>query len=99
MARIVSEDQLERLRREISAVDEELVRLLGRRLELASEIGRLKAERGLPVLDPGREARVVRRAAELARRQGVDPELVRDVVWRIIAQARGVQDAPESGEP
>ncbi len=33
-------------------------------------------------------ARVVRRAAERARELGVDQELVRDVIWRIIASAR-----------
>ncbi|MFW6089495.1 MAG: sigma-70 family RNA polymerase sigma factor, partial [Gemmatimonadota bacterium] len=41
-----------------------------------------------------REAEVVRRAAAAARERGVDPELVRDVIWRVMAQARGVQDEP-----
>jgi chorismate mutase len=38
------------------------------------------------------EARVVRRAAEIARELGVDEELTRDVIWRIIASARDVQE-------
>ena len=56
------------------------------------EIGQVKSEEGLPVLDPAREAAVVRRAAALAREKGVDEELVRDVIWRIIASAREEQD-------
>lgn len=89
--------ELERLRREISDVDGELIGLLRRRLELAQRIGAVKERTGRPVMDPAREAEVVRRAAEAARERGVDPELVRDVLWRIIAQARGVQDEPGAG--
>ena len=85
-------ERLDGLRGEIRALDEELVRVVGRRRALALEIGALKADLDLPVLDPGQEARVVRRAAELARTHGVDPEMVRDVIWRIIASARDAQE-------
>jgi chorismate mutase/prephenate dehydrogenase len=83
---------LEALRKRILAVDEALVDLIGERKALVREVGRLKAAAGLPVLDPSREAAVVRRAAELARERGVDEELTRDVIWRIIASAREAQE-------
>lgn len=86
------EERLDRLRSEIRRLDEELVGLVGRRRELVLEIGRAKSELGLPVLDPSQEAKVVRRAAELARELGVDEELTRDVIWRIIASARDAQE-------
>ena len=86
-------DRLEALRKRILEVDEALVGLVGERRALVLEIGRLKAEMGLPVLDPSREAAVVRRAAELARERGVDEELTRDVIWRIMASAREEQEA------
>ena len=85
-------DRLEALRNRIRDVDEALVRLVGERRNLVLEVGRLKAELGLPVLDPPQEARVVRRAAELARDTGVDEEVVRDILWRIIASARDAQE-------
>ena len=83
---------LEALRRRILEVDELLVGLVGERRELVLKVGRLKAQMGLPVLDPSREAAVVRRAAELARDKGVDEEMTRDVIWRIIASARAEQE-------
>lgn len=86
-----AQERLRSLRDRIAAADEALVDLLADRLALARAIGEVKRELGLPVLDPAREAEVVRRAAERARDRGVDPELVRDVVWRIMAQARGAQ--------
>jgi len=86
------EERLEALRVRIREVDEALVRLVGERRELVLEIGRVKEALGLPVLDPPQEARVVRRAAELARQAGVDEEAVRDILWRIIASARDAQE-------
>jgi chorismate mutase len=88
----MTEDRLEDLRTQIEALDRDLVTLIGKRRELVVEIGRAKAELGRPVLDPPQEAKVVRRAAEIARELGVDEELTRDVIWRIIAAARDAQE-------
>ena len=85
-------DRLEELRQRILGVDEALVELVGERKALILEIGRIKAELDLPVLDPAREAAVVRRAAALARKKNVDEELIRDVIWRIMASAREEQE-------
>jgi chorismate mutase len=88
----MSRERLEELRQRIEALDAELVRLIGERRDLVIEIGRVKAALGLPVLDPTREAAVVRRVAALARETGGDEEMVRDVIWRIIASARDEQE-------
>jgi chorismate mutase/prephenate dehydrogenase len=85
-------DRLEELRTRIVELDEDLVDLIGERRSLVQEIGRIKVQLGLPVLDPAREAAVVRRAAALAREKDIDEELVRDVIWRIIASAREEQE-------
>src|SRR5688572_4816437 len=90
---------LEALRRRIVELDDQLIRLVGQRRDLVLEVGKLKAALGLPVMDPPQEARVVRRAAERARELGVDQELVRDVIWRIIASARQVQEQRTSWGP
>lgn len=91
-------DRLNALRSAIADADRALVDVLERRLRLAREIGEIKRRAGRPVMDPAREAEVVRRAAERARERGIDPELVRAILWRVIAQARGVQDdVPDSG--
>jgi chorismate mutase len=86
------DETLDRLRTRIREVDRELVRLVGERRGLVRRIGAVKESLGIPVLDPSQEARVVRRAAELAREEGVDEELVRDVIWRIMASARDEQE-------
>lgn len=93
-----SEERLEELRDRIIAVDDEIIRLIGERRDLVLDIGRIKESLGLPVLDPAREARVVRRVAERSRDLGVDEELTRDVIWRIISSARQTQSERGSSE-
>lgn len=104
-----SDPRLERLRERIIRLDDDIIKLIGERRDLVVEIGRIKEELGLAVLDPAREARVVRRVAERSRELGVDVELTRDVIWRIIASAREAQSRrsawgppdppPEEGAP
>lgn len=50
---------LELLRKEIDQVDDEIMNLIVKRMEIAQKIGRAKGKR--PVLDPEREQRVLSR--------------------------------------
>lgn len=92
-------EELDGVRARISQVDDRLIRMIGERRDLVLEVGRLKEALGLPVLDPAQEARVVRSAAVRARELGVDEELTRDVIWRIIASARAAQEGRPPGWP
>lgn len=89
-------DELARLRDRIAELDDRLIRTIGERRDLVLEVGRLKAALGLPVLDPAQEAKVVRNAATRARELGVDEEMTRDVIWRLIAFARTAQQSDSS---
>ena len=79
------------LRREIESIDHALLTLLARRQRVAEAIGRAKRVNGEPVLDPVREAAVVRRAAEGARERGLDEDAVRALFRQLIAMARAAQ--------
>ena len=92
-------EPLAELRDRIVAVDDEIIKLIGERRDLVLEVGRIKESLGLPILDPAREARVVRRVAERSRALGVDEELTRDVIWRIISSARQAQGEGGGSSP
>jgi chorismate mutase/prephenate dehydratase len=49
------ETELKGIREAIDGIDEKLLRLLNQRMELAQEVGRIKAEKGLTLFDPSRE--------------------------------------------
>lgn len=88
--------ELARLRREILKCDRELVTVIARRRDLVQRVGKLKRRLGLPVTDPAREAAVARHAAEAARAEGIDDEMVRELVWKVMASARDEQSKPSS---
>jgi chorismate mutase len=83
--------ELQRLRGDIERIDREIIALLAERVKLAREVGVAKRAAALPVLDPSREAAVVRRAGQLARELGVDEEDVRYIFWHVIGLARRAQ--------
>jgi chorismate mutase len=88
--------ELGRCRDEIEAIDKEIINLLARRLELGKRTGTLKRAAGLPILDPTREAAVIRRVTAVARDAGLPPEPIREVFWQIVGMSRRVQEiAPE----
>ncbi len=100
--------ELARLRDEVLQCDRKLIEAIAHRRTLVKRIGALKRQLGLPVTDPVREAAVARRAAEMARAEGLNDELVREVVWKVMAAAREEQHAavrddegggPDGGAP
>jgi chorismate mutase len=83
--------ELRRVRGEIERVDRAIVGLIAERVGLARQVGPLKQALGMPILDPPREAAIVRRAAELAREAGLPADDVRYVFWHLVGLSRRVQ--------
>jgi chorismate mutase/prephenate dehydratase len=55
----LSDDVVNRLRAEITAIDRELVALVNRRIDTVARLKRHKDERGIAFVDPDREAQLV----------------------------------------
>lgn len=83
--------ELARLRAEIERIDRGIVGLIAERVAVARRVGPLKQALGMPILDPPREAVIVRRAGELARDAGLHDEDVRYVFWHLVGLSRRVQ--------
>jgi chorismate mutase/prephenate dehydratase len=83
-------DDIERLRREIDALDDELLRLLNGRAGLASRIGALKA--GAPAYRPERETEILRRVAQ-SNPGPLGAEGVTAVFREVISACRGLEEA------
>jgi len=58
---------LDNLRAEIDAIDDELAALLARRMDMAARVAAIKRETGAPVLQPAREQAILARLGERAR--------------------------------
>jgi len=83
-------EDIDKLRREIDAVDDELLQLINRRAGLAGRIGSLK--QGAPAYRPERETQILRRVAE-ASAGPLAPERVTAVFREVISACRGLEEA------
>ena len=85
-------DELAACREEIERIDDQIVALLVQRLALGRRTGELKRRAGLPMIDPTREAEVIRRVAESARSAGMPSEPIREIFWQIVDMSRRAQE-------
>lgn len=71
---------LEALRQQIDAIDNELLAALGKRQALVEQVIAVKARDQLPARIPERVTEVVDRVTEAAQKHGTSPELAK-AVW------------------
>jgi chorismate mutase len=89
--------RMEDLRRQIDAIDEQLVGLLSARAACALEIGREKKQAGLEVYQPARETEVLGHVQRV--NQGpLDNEAIKRLFERIIDEARRLERIAEAAE-
>jgi chorismate mutase len=93
------EKTLDDWRREIDALDTELLRLLNQRAAIACEIAAIKVASGLPAYDGNRERQVLARVAE-QNTGPLDHQSVTDIFAGIIRETRrlGTQRMQEASK-
>ncbi len=79
------------LRDEIDRIDRDLIRLIARRLHSSVEIGLIKAQKGLPMHAPDREAELIDEARDDARQFGIDPEYAASLMTVVLDHSRAAQ--------
>lgn len=75
---------LEQLRLEIDALDAQIVALLARRFGVASDVADLKRRDGIAVRLQDRIETVLDGVAELAKKNGAEPEAIRAIYRTVI---------------
>lgn len=75
----------------IDELNEELIALLNKRASYATEIGKIKKEMGLPVLDQAREDAVLEKVAALTKGP-LSPDSIKEIFRTIMAETRKVED-------
>ena len=85
--------QLDQLRNEIDEIDTQLVELLAKRRRVTTKVGELKSKVGMPIYAPEREAKLLSMRRQQAMEAGVSPELIEDILRRLMSDSYISQDA------
>jgi chorismate mutase/prephenate dehydrogenase len=85
--------QLDSLRRDIDALDQQIVELLARRAAKVQEVVALKKAAHLPVYHAAREENLISQRRDQALRVGLDPDFVEELYRCIMRQSRVRQTA------
>ena len=72
-------------RARIDAIDDQIIDLLAKRLDVIDEVAKLKAARDIPAVIEERVQEVIDHAAKRADERGVDPELARRLYAVLVA--------------
>ncbi len=83
--------KLEKRRNEIDAIDAEILTLLNRRAAIAKEIGVLKTQAGLPLVDWVRESEIIHGLMQQNDGMDLEDEAVGRIYERILTESRLLQ--------
>jgi len=94
---------INRMRNRIDLIDRDIVKMLARRQYLALEIGKVKAQRNMPVHVPERESELMAIIREEAAFQGISEDLVDRLFQDVLEESRRAQyelrEEPETDDP
>ena len=90
---------LEDCRREISDIDEKIIKLIDQRIEVSKKIFEAKRMEGRQISDPKREKQVLRMAADLARERNLDADAIREIFVILIRMSLEKQHEMQGSEP
>lgn len=74
---------LKELRRQIDAIDNDLLDLLAKRMRVSREIGQYKKEHSMPVLQMGRHDEIIKNRCATAKEMDMDPYFVKIILQAI----------------
>ena len=83
---------LEELRKRLSEVDRDLIRLVAARQQIVAEIGTHKIQNSVPTRDYEREREVLKGAESQARELGLEPELAGEIMELLIRASLAHQE-------
>jgi chorismate mutase/prephenate dehydrogenase len=84
--------KLDEFRDQVRTLDQQLIGLIGKRIELAKKIGETKHKEGIPLRNWEIEKTVIQHAEDCARKQGISSMFVRSIMQQLIEEGRIEQE-------
>ena len=89
---MITISELEGFRKEIDAVDCEIIEALAKRFEIAKRVADFKKQQGIPMMQPDRVEAVKQRRRELGTQHGLDGDFMVTLYSLIIQETCRMED-------
>ena len=83
--------ELSEIRKKIDKYDKELVRIIAKRTALIPLVADYKKKNQIKRYQPDREQEIINQKRELAKKYNVSPELIEDLIKRIIQESHRIE--------
>ncbi|MBI5390785.1 chorismate mutase [Candidatus Woesearchaeota archaeon] len=90
---------IDKLRKQVDAIDEEMLQLLGKRCRIVERIGAIKQQQKLPVRDNACEASMAKKRTLRAAEAGMDQQFVEQLYELITTESRRRQEQQCAKKP
>jgi chorismate mutase len=84
-------EQLKPFRDQIDALDDQIIELLARRMDIVRQIGIIKARDNIAAIQPDRVIEVRERNAQNGALKGINPGLIRKIYSAIFDEAHEIE--------
>jgi chorismate mutase/prephenate dehydratase len=84
---------LEHLRKQIDELDNQILKLIAERINIAQDIGQEKRKAGKPVEDKTREEQILKKVKKIALTENIDPDEIGKIYQKIISISKEAQSA------
>lgn len=84
-------NELEEFRKQIDALDAQLIDILARRFDVVRAVGTFKSGTDITVVQPARAQAVKNRAAEMGAERGLDPAFIHHLYEMMIDYAHEIE--------
>jgi len=84
--------EIEDLRKKIDEINNEILSLLNKREKLCKEIGKIKKQGGLEIIDKEREQEMLSELKEKAKKLNLDEDYIENLFKLIIENSRKIQE-------
>lgn len=85
-------NDLDKIRKNIDALDDAIVDLISKRLALMPAIGKFKKSNDIPFYQPEREEEILRKIVNKVDKKLVNPEHIKNIYKKIMEEAVKIQE-------
>lgn len=83
---------IEKLRKEIDGIDNNIIELLSKRRSIVKKISEIKKQKNMPIIDKAREQEIIHRLKKLSKEKGLDENFIACIYEEIIKNSRDEQN-------